>query len=353
MVLPLGKVPIDVLKGTVLKCVGYRRDDVVQGPGVGEDAAILRVGDMLLVTHSDPITGAVERIGWLAVNVNANDVATRGARPRWFLSSILLPESSEEEVVSKICKQIHKAALDLGVAVVGGHSEVTPGLNHPVVVGCMMGLAEDGRYVTTHDVKPGSAIILTKGAGVEGTAILASDRSDVLEKRFSGRFLQRARIYFRRISVVKDAMTAFSVGGVFSMHDPTEGGVAGGLHEMADASGTGFRVESERILVSPITQRICEFFEIDPLQLIGSGALLISADKTLAEEIVRALSCERIEASIIGEFTSKPRERVIGSKAGVKPLPRPISDHLWIALSRDKTWSSLSKAGSTSSVREG
>jgi len=334
LTLPLGKVPIDVLKRTVLKCVGAKRGDVIQGPGVGEDAAILRVGDLVLVTHSDPITGALERVGWLAVNVNANDVATRGARPRWFLSAILLPERSDEGIVRRICSQIHRAALDLGVAVVGGHSEATPGLDHPVVVGCMMGLAEAGRYVTTRDAKPGSAVILTKGAGIEGTAILASDRGEALEERFGAKLVREARSYYKRISVVEDALTAFGVGGVFSMHDPTEGGVAGGLHEMADASGTGFRVESRRIPISPSTKCVCEFFEIDPLQLISSGSLLISADKSRAEEIVQALASKRIEASIIGEFTQKPRERTIISETGVKPLPRPISDHLWVALSR-------------------
>jgi hydrogenase maturation factor len=227
------------------------------------------------------------------------------------------------------------AAKDLGIAIVGGHCESTMGLANPIVVGCVMGLTEKGRYVTAGGAKPSDKLILTKSAGIEGTAILASDREAELKKTVSATVLANAKNFYSQISVVKDALTACKTGGVHAMHDPTEGGVAGGIHEMADASGTGVTVLQERIAVQPETAAVCRFFRIDPLQLISSGALLIAAEAKKADEIVESLLRQQVQASVIGEFHGDVGKRLLTGKNGeTRDLPRPVSDHLWRALRR-------------------
>ena len=335
MKLPLGKIPIDILKEVVFKNLGVDRKEVIVGPSVGIDGAVLDLGDKSLVISMDPITGAVERIGWLAVNVNANDVATFGVEPAFLFSCILVPENADRKLVETISAQMNVAAKDLEIAIVGGHCESTPGLTKPIVVGCTMGLTEKGRYVTAAGAKPGDKLILTKSAGIEGTAILATDREPELKKAMSAMVLQNAKDFYKQISVVKDALTACKTGGVHAMHDPTEGGVAGGIHEMADASNVGVKVFEEAIPVQPETAQVCSYFQIDPLQLIGSGALLISGETKSASETVRNMKHEQIQASVIGEFTKNTDQRVLVQKdTGTKALPRPLSDHLWTAMRR-------------------
>ena len=333
MQLPPGKIPIDILKEVVFKNLGAARKEVAVGPQSGIDGAVIDLDDKSLIVSMDPITGAVERIGWLAVNVNANDVATFGVAPAFLFSCIMLPEKADSTIVDAICTQMNAAAKDLGVAIVGGHCESTPTLANPIVVGCIMGLTEKGGYVTAGGAKPRDKLILTKSAGIEGTAILASDREATLKKMLSSKMLQNAKNFYQQISVVKDALTAYKTGGVHAMHDPTEGGVAGGIHEMADASGLGVKIFEKAIPVQPETAKICGHFEIDPLQLISSGALLISAEAKSADKIVKSLAQQQISASVIGEFLESTDQRLFMRENGaVQALPRPSSDHLWTAL---------------------
>ncbi len=309
--------------------------EVVVGPSAGVDGAVLDIGDKSLIVSMDPITGAVERIGWLAVNVNANDVATFGVEPAFLFSTIMIPKNAGRNLVESISTQMSAAAEKLGIAIVGGHCESTYNLSNPIVVGCILGLTEKGRYVTAGGAKPGDKLILTKSAGIEGTAILATDREQTLKKTMSNTILQASKNFYNQISVVKDALTAYKTGGVHAMHDPTEGGVAGGIHEMADASNVGVRVIEEAIAVQTETAQICRHFNINPLQLIGSGALIVSSEAESASQILRNLKSEGVQASVIGEFTEKPESRVLMQKDGsVKVLPRPLSDHLWTALRR-------------------
>jgi hydrogenase maturation factor len=330
-----GKVPNQILQEIVFKNLGAKRDDVVLSPSIGEDAAIVQAGTETLAVSSDPITGAEKWLGWLAVNVSANDIATRGVQPRWFNSIILLPRNSTTKLIKRICTQMDKAANQLNVAIVGGHCEVTPGIERPIVTGCAIGVAEKGNYITCGGARIGDKIILTKGTGIEGTAILASDRKTELQEVFEDDFLKKAENFFKKISVVKDALTAYKTGGVSAMHDPTEGGVAGGLHELADAANIGFNVYEKEILVPKETLKICAHFNIDPLQLISSGSLLILAKETKTEEIITFLSKNGVQSSIIGEVTEPSLGRNLVTKAGKKTeLVRPVSDHLWKALAK-------------------
>jgi hydrogenase expression/formation protein HypE len=335
MKLPPGKIPVDILKDIVFKNLGASRSEVILGPAAGVDGAVLDMGSKNAIVSMDPITGAVERIGWEAININANDVATFGVEPAFFFSCIMLPADADSKIVEAISTQMHSAAKELGIAIVGGHCESTPGLANPIVVGCIMGLTEKGKYVTAAGAKAGDKLILTKSAGIEGTAILASDREAQLSKIFNSALLDSAKGFYKQISIVKDALTAYRAGGVHAMHDPTEGGILNGIHEMADAAGLGVRVVEEKITVEPETAKICRFYEIDPLQLISSGALLIAVDPEAADKIIEALCQEHIYAEIIGEFNASPNKRILMHKDdSAEMLPRPVSDHLWVALSR-------------------
>jgi hydrogenase maturation factor len=335
MKLPPGKIPIDILTEVVFKNLGAKRGEVVLGPTAGIDGSVLDIGNKSLIVSMDPITGAVERIGWSAINVNANDVATFGVEPIFLVSCIMLPEGADRKMVEIITSQMDGAARELGIAIVGGHCEITPSLANPIVVGCIMGLTEKGKYVTAAGAKSGDKILLTKSAGVEGTAILASDRETQLSKVLDEEVLSNAKKFYNQISVVKDALTAYKTGGVHAMHDPTEGGVLGGINEVADASNLGVKVYEDKIVVEPETAKICRFYEINPLQLIGSGALLIAAEPQKTREIIDNLWKEQIYCAEIGEFEGNVNKRLLIDKQGnAQELPRPLSDHLWLALKK-------------------
>ena len=335
--LPEGKIPPEMLKNIVFKNLGVSSPKVLLGPGIGEDAAVIELEHKVIVVATDPITGAIEDIGWLSVHINANDIACHGARPAWFLSTILLPENSDEKTLEKIVTQMDKAAKELEIAIVGGHTEVTPGLKRPIVAGFMIGEAEKDKFVTSSGALPGDKIILTKGVAIEGTAILATERGKEFSNLLDKDLIEKAKKYKWRISVVEDALTAVEVGGVTAMHDPTEGGVLGGLHEIADASKTGFAVQEEKIrkMISEETRKICELLQIDPLCLIGSGALLITAKPEKAQQIVEALNGKGIFAEIIGHILDNPKRRIFFRKDGkTKKAQRPAQDALWEALSK-------------------
>lgn len=325
-----GKVSPEVLKKYVFGRIGIVDSRVLVGPGVGEDAAVIDFGDKVLVVHSDPITGASKNIGWLSLCVSTNDVATRGAIPRWVSMVILLPEGFDENLLNNITAEIDEAAKKLGVMVVCGHTEVTPGLNRPILISTAFGEADKNRFITTSNAKPGDLIILTKGACIEGTFIFANEFSNYLIDKVPSEVIERALNYINLLSVLKDSQLAMSVGGVTSMHDPTEGGVLGGVQEMATASSLGFVIYEGNVIVNEETRVICDALGVDPLKTISSGALLISAKPDYAYSIVKVLNEAGIKASIIGEF----KERMFGWKmvkvnGFVVDVSEPVLDELW------------------------
>jgi hydrogenase maturation factor len=320
---PTGKVPSDALRRLVFGRLGVPTERLLQGPRVGEDAAVIDMGDRVIVVATDPITGAIGNVGWLAVHINANDVASTGARPSWFLCATLLPEGAGEGLLDEIMGQIHEACCEVGVSLVGGHTETTPGLDRPILVGFMMGEAERDGYVTTGGARPGDAVVLTKGAGIEGTAVLAQDLAGVLWERVGDEVVQAAASMIRRISVVPEAMKAMEVGGVHSLHDPTEGGLLNGIWEMTEAAGVGVRIVEETIPVAEETRAICGALGIDPLKLMGSGALLIAVETRKAKELVSELRAIGVEASVIGmilEQKSRVLIRTDGSEMRIEAV---------------------------------
>jgi hydrogenase maturation factor len=308
---PTGKIPQDILRRIVFDRLGFPSNRVLQGPRVGEDAAIIDIGDRVLVVATDPITGAMGNIGWLAVHINANDVASTGTKPQWFLCVTLLPEGAGEELLDEIMDQIHTACLELEVALIGGHTETTPGLDRPILIGFMMGEAKSNGYVTTSGALPGDAVLITKGAGIEGTAVLAGDLNDILENRIDTTLIEEAKKFIKRISVVPEAMKAMGIGGIHSLHDPTEGGVLNGIWEMAEAAGVGVEIKEAEIPVAIVTKVVCEALGVDPLKLMGSGALLIVIEPEKVDELVSALCEIGVEASHIGEIKNLRDGRVL------------------------------------------
>jgi len=325
-----GKVPSEVLRRLVFNRLGAPTDRLLSGPGVGEDAAVIEMGDRVLVAKGDPITGAEGNIGWLSVHVNANDIASTGARPLWFVCIALLPEGADESTLEAIMEDIHAACTEVGASLVGGHTETTPGLDRPILAGFMMGEAERDGYVTTGGAKPGDLIILTKGAGIEGTAVIAIDLRDHLRGKVEDEVIERGAAMIRWISVVPEAMKAVEAGAPNSLHDPTEGGLINGLWELAEAAGVGLRVDRASIPVPDETKLICGALGVDPLRLLGSGALLITAQPDEADKILEALKIEGVKASVIGEVKPLSEGRILVDEAGnPTPIEAVMQDEIY------------------------
>jgi thiamin-phosphate kinase len=298
---------------------------------VGQDAAVIDFGEKLLVVGADPITGTRSRMGWYAVHVNANDVAVRGAVPLYFTSTILLPDGADTDFLEEVCRGVDEAAREIGVCVVGGHTEVVPYLENPLLCGTMFGETTREKLVLTSGAHAGDIIILTKHVGLEGAAILATDRFEDLSKILGDELLLRAQSFSASLSVVKEALAVNETGVVTSMHDPTEGGLLGGLVELAEASNVGFRVEEELIPIAGETLEICSTLGVDPLSLISSGVLLVTVRPEGESEALEAIRSLGISSNIIGRVTSSKGILVRGGGEEIN-VDASIREQLWDAL---------------------
>ena len=304
---------------------------MIVGPGVGEDAALIDFGDRLLVAKSDPVTFATDLIGWYVVQVNANDVACCGADPKWFLATALLPEGILPVEVERIFDQISEACDTLGITMIGGHTEMTLGLPRPIISGTMLGEVAKGDEVTTAGAKPGDRVILTKGIAIEGTSLLARELRPQLERAgVEVEVIERAAnyLYAPGISVVAEARAAHAAGGVTSMHDPTEGGLAGALAELAMASGTGIAIEGDAVPVLEETAELCAALGVDPWGLIASGALLITAGPESVSQVINAVARTGAAAIEIGEVRPPGDGLTVRTGGEVSPLPAFARDEL-------------------------
>ncbi|MFZ0963222.1 MAG: AIR synthase family protein [Terriglobia bacterium] len=306
--LPVGKLPRSVLQGLLRACHSPASSGVVIGPRYGEDAAVIDIGEKYLVATTDPITFTAQRIGWYAVNINANDISTLGAKPRWFLATLLLPEGrATPGLARQIFLDILHPCRGLGIVLCGGHTEITAGLHRPIVVGQMLGEVKKSELIRKDSQRPGDVIILTRGVAIEGTAILARARGVELQKKVGRATVRRAKRWLLDpgISVIQDARLAVKCAKIHAMHDPTEGGLLSGLDEIASAGGVGLRVWKERIPVLPETLAFSRALGFDPLALIASGALLVVATPTSAPRLLRAYARKGIPATVIGEIRPK------------------------------------------------
>lgn len=321
--LSAGKLDTRLLEELLHKYPGARDPRLVVGPRVGEDAAVIDMGDRYLVAKSDPITYATEQIGWYAVNVNANDIATLGAEPRWFLATVLLPQGSNEALVEGIFSDMSRASEELGVSLCGGHTEVTAGLVRPIVAGHMLGEVAKDRLVLKANARPGDEVILTKGIAIEGTAIIAREKGSELVTCFGRELVQRAQdfLYHPGISIVKEALLASRAARVHAMHDLTEGGLATGVKEMAAITGLGATLNRKDIHCYRETEALCAHFGLDPLGTIASGALLIATAPEDTQKVLAALREGGIECEVIGYLTEEKKGLKIMEDGRPRELP--------------------------------
>jgi hydrogenase maturation factor len=304
----LGSSFLAELLGTI-RCAD---DRVVVGPGIGEDAAVLDVGGRYLIVKSDPITFAHDRIGWYAVNVNANDIASMGGTPRWFLVTMLLPEGrTTTALIRDIMHDLNESCRELGVTLIGGHTEVTPGLAQPILSGTMLGEVPTDGLIRAGGVRPGDRLYITRGVAIEGTSLIARERPGEVIEAFGETFYRRCVAFLTDpgISVLADAHLARESARLSGMHDPTEGGVLAGAWEMAAGSGVGLDLHPDLVPVYPETATLCGHYGLNPLGLIASGALLVSADRGEAGKLERSFGERHGPAHLtrIGEFTGAGR----------------------------------------------
>lgn len=322
----IGKVPENVLKRSVFKQIHTKRPEVILGAGVGEDCAAVKLAeDETLVLSTDPITGTAQDIGTLAIQITVNDLASSGAEPIGVLLTVLLPESVEESELRAMMAQVEAACEKANVQVMGGHTEVTAVVNQPVISVCGVGKVKDGCLISTAGAKPGMDIIVTKWIGIEGTSIIAKEKEEQLLTRFSAPFVDKAKALDAYISVLSEAAVAV-LSGVSAMHDVTEGGIFGALWEMAEASGVGLEIDIKSIPIRQETVEICEFFDINPYQLISSGCMLMAAAD--GNHLVRELKKAGIPAAVIGKATAG-NDRVLLNGEERRFLEPPKTDELY------------------------
>lgn len=320
----IGKLDNDLLKSIIINKIKYKRPEVKRSAAVGEDCAVIDFGGYNCVLSTDPITGAVNDIGRLAVHVSCNDIASNGVEPMGILMTVLLPVNITEDEISGIMSDAAEAAAQLKVEILGGHTEITPAVTVPVICSTAV-----GRQIASAEVDrkamPGDLIFMTKAAGIEGTGIIASDHSRLLSEFMTEDEIKEAVSYLDEISVVKEGVAA-GKAGAGPMHDVTEGGIMGAIWEICNLSGTGAQLDMDRIPVRPVTERICSKLGLNPYRLISSGCMLIIVSPERKRRLERELQAAGVEYSLIGRITEKDE--------GMEILP-PSADELFKVVHRD------------------
>ena len=320
---PVGKLDTKFLAELIKKY--YRKDkNLIVHPKIGEDAAVIKREDKCLVLTTDPITLTEGKIGLYSVIINANDIAAMGGRPKYFLTTNLLPEGkTTKNDVENLFKDVSSVCKKLDILWVGGHIEITSGLKRPIVVGEMLGTVERNKITPTSNAKVGDDLLLVKGIAIEGTAIIAREKENYLKKKFPSSFLKKAKNFLIRpgISILKEALVANNSVKINAMHDPTEGGIATGIAEVAEASNKGVLLFPEAIKIYPETKILCQEFNLDPLGLIASGSLLISLNPKESPKLIKIFKKKKIPVSIIGKIKEKKFGYKMKINGKIKNLP--------------------------------
>ncbi len=334
----IGKIDDAAFRAVILRRLGKRDPTVLVPPRAGVDAGVVDLGGgRVLVVAEDPIFTMprlpLETFGWFTVHIGASDVAVMGVRPRYMTYSLLLPPETGSPDLTVIVDSIHRTARDLGIAIVGGHTGFYPGFAAPTIGGItVFGLARKGEYVTPAGARPGDDVLLTKGPAIETAGLLAALREEELLRSQPAELVERAKSLCFRMSVVADALAAMAAGGVTAMHDATEGGVIGGLFEIAAASGVGMEVDEALFVYPDEVRMVCEAFGIDPASAIAEGSLLITAKPAFSGRIISGLKRKRIAASVVGRVVAGRGRRTLRRRDGrVVPLAIPEQDPFWPA----------------------
>lgn len=325
----IGKVPENVLKRSILKQIKTKRPEVLLGAGVGEDcAAIALAPDEVMVLSTDPITGTTKDIGKWAVMVAANDIASSGAEVIGMLVCAMLPPDVTEAEIKEAMQQIEISCEELHIQVVGGHTEITDAVTRPLLTMTGIGKVKKESLLATKGAKPGQDLVITKWVGLEGTSILAKEKEAELLEKFPRHLVDEAKAYDAMMSVIPEAEIAVE-SNVSAMHDITEGGVFGSLWEMAESAGVGLTVDLKKLPIKQTTVEICNFYDINPYELMSSGSMLIAADN--GHDLVRKMKEANIHAAVVGKVTDSNDKIVINGEE-TRFLEPPKTDELYKAL---------------------
>lgn len=329
-VLPAGKLPQEFLEELLGRFI--RKDKrVLVSAGIGRDAAVIDFGDKLLVAKTDPITFVSDDAGWYALQINANDIACMGGEPKWFLATLLFPQgATPTALVEKTFSQINAACKKLGVTLCGGHTEITAGINRPLITGMMLGEAVREKIMQPEKIQVGDVIAVSKGLAIEATSIIAREKQAIIEREY-GRFVARRCLkYFEKpgLSVLEEARLARAIEGMHALHDPTEGGLNAALHELAKAAGVGFHIDLELLPLPTEAKLLCDHFGLDILSIISSGALLACGTEEACQEFVTDCHRQKIAAEIVGRVVAPDMGLYYRDGRKRVPIPRPQRDEI-------------------------
>lgn len=334
----IGKIDLDSFEKFVLKRTGKANKKVLVPPETGVDAGVIDIGNnRVLIIAEDPIFPmpgeSLNTFGWYVVHIGASDIAVMGVKPEYLTYSLLMPPDTRDEDFRAIVDSIHKTAEELEISIVGGHTGYYPTVNTPIIGGItVFATADRDDYVTPKGAKIGDKIILTKGPAIEATGILALLYQEKLLTKLPQELVDRAKGYLKEMTVVKDALVAKACGGVTAMHDATEGGVIGGLFEVASASRVGMIVDEKKFVYPDEVRAVMEFLGIDPIEAISEGTLIITTLPQKADDIVKGLTNEGISSSIIGEVVPiEGGRKIIRADGTERRLLIPKQDPFWPA----------------------
>jgi hydrogenase maturation factor len=339
----IGKISNAVFTEFIFPHLGSKRDTILVGPQHGVDVGIVEIGSHAVALTTDPVFIVPEygwqKAAWFALHILVSDVVTSGLPPTYLSIDLNLPMEIKNEELEIIWKTIHYECERLGMAVICGHTGRYENCHFPMVGGAtVISVGSKEKYVTPGFAKPGDKIIITKGPAIEAAGIFAAMFPRIIEHEFGSDFAQKAQGIFYKMSVVEDALTAVTVGvreeGVSAMHDATEGGIYGGLHELLNAAGLGARIDKDKIVVEDGVREICQFFGIDPFASISEGTLIIFCREHKAQDVVRALSQKSIPASIVGELTNQEEGMILIEGGKSRNLEHPEVDPFWKAFYR-------------------
>ena len=327
--LKAGKLDTELLENIVFKHIHHKRPEVLVRPGVGEDCATLDFGQYECVMSTDPITAAISEIGRLAIHITCNDIASNGVEPLGIMLAVMLPLGTTAEEIERIMMQAAEVSEKLGVEIIGGHTEITPAVNRPVIVSTAVGRTLAGGSQRAQNMRPGDLILMTKQTGLEGAGIIASDFEEELSGVLTPEEIREAKGYLKEVSVLKEGVAAGKVGTA-GMHDITEGGVLGAVWELSEIADVGLLIDEESIPVTPVTRKLCKHFGIDCLRLISSGSMMIIAHPEKKDAVMEAVRAAGVPVACIGTVTEAAAGRFMvradGTKTAITP---PESDELY------------------------
>jgi hydrogenase expression/formation protein HypE len=327
-IMKIGKLTASQLEEVIFKNIKKKRKEFLNSPGIGDDCAALDLGDKVCYLSSDPITGAVNKIGKLAVNITCNDLATTGIEPMGIMATILAPTTSTIEDLKQIVIDMEAECEKLNIDILGGHTEITDAVTKIIVSITGIGFGTKAHYEKKEKIKSNDIILLTKGVGIEGTAIISFEKEEELKSILSKKELEYGKSMMEMTSVVKEGLLASDLSK--GMHDVTEGGILGAIWEVAELSKLGATIYNEKLEIADVTSKICDFYKIDPLKLISSGSMLIIVSQENKEELLNKLISKDIPTSEIGYFTDNNNEKFILDKKNNKiEIPEPESDELY------------------------